>query len=323
MRAASIFVVILAALAGSLGAFEAIRAVGPADQTNVYGFGDEATVPPGGGTLFESRNLVPVVAAVREALGPEALLQTFLVRPDSATAIARVGDRVVHVDIDAAARTRNRDSGLAEPARLVPLSRIDASVVDGIVRAAERETGAPVEDLSVQGTWEWSVGMERGEPDRYVANLDGSGLRIPGEPNPEPVGAAPESLLREENLGRVIEAARKEAGPGARVADLDVRPDDVSFTLETPNGRVLTLDYSYGAVLTSRDIVPTRGPDTGTVGFDDLRPDLVERMARRAGKDLEDVQYVLLGRSLNEPPELLLYLPEGSDPAYVRAPLRR
>ena len=46
-------------------------------------------------------------------------------------------------------------------------------------------------------------------------------------------------------------------------------------------------------------------------------------MARRAGKDLEDVQYVLLGRSLNEPPELLLYLPEGSDPAYLRAPLRR
>src|SRR5688572_6677953 len=153
MRAASILVVLLAALAGSFGAYEAIRAVGPADQTNVYGFGDEATVPPGGGTLFESRNLVPVVAAVRDTLGPEALLQTLIVRPDSATAIARVGDRVIHVDIDAAARTRTRDSGLAQPARLVPLSRIDASVVDGIIAAAERETGAPVEDLSVQGTW--------------------------------------------------------------------------------------------------------------------------------------------------------------------------
>ena len=85
---------------------------------------------------------------------------------------------------------------------------------------------------------------------------------------------------------------------------------------------MLTLDYSYGAVLTSRDIVPTRGPDTGSVGFEDLRPDLVERMARNAGKDLADVQYVLLGLSFDGPPELPLYLPEGNDPAYVRAPLR-
>ena len=45
-------------------------------------------------------------------------------------------------------------------------------------------------------------------------------------------------------------------------------------------------------------------------------------MARDAGKDLEDVQYVLLGLSFDEPPQLSLYLPEGSDPAYVRAPLR-
>ena len=177
---------------------------------------------------------MPVVAAVREALGPEALLQTFLVRPDSATAIARVGDRVVHVDIDAAARTRNRDSGLAEPARLVPLSRIDASVVDGIVRAAERETGAPVEDLSVQGTWEWSVGMERGEPDRYVANLDGSGLRIPGEPNPEPVGAAPYSLLREENLGRVLEAARRPRPAPARASSTSTSAPTTSRSPSRP-----------------------------------------------------------------------------------------
>jgi hypothetical protein len=165
--------------------------------------------------------------------------------------------------------------------------------------------------------------MERGEPDRYVANLDGSGLRIPGEPNPNPVGAAPESLLREENLGRVLEAAKAQGGPGAKVIDLDVRPDDVSIGVELPNGRVLSLDYGYGAVLTSRDVSPGRvGADTGSVGFEDLRPDLVERMARETGQKLGDVQYVLLGLSFTEPPQLSLYLPQGSDPAYVQTPLR-
>ena len=145
MRALSIVVVIVAALAGSFGAYAAIRAVGPADRTNVYGFGDAATVPPGGGTLFESRNLAPVIAALRGALGPEALLQSLTVEPDSALAIARAGDRLVYVDVDASARTRVRDGGRADPAGLIPLARIDASVVDEIVAAAERETGAPVD----------------------------------------------------------------------------------------------------------------------------------------------------------------------------------
>ena len=322
MRALSIVVVIVAALAGSFGAYAAIRAVGPADRTNEYGFGDAATVPPRGGTLFESRNLAPVIAALRGALGPEALLQSLTVEPDSALAIARAGDRLVNVDVDASARTRVRDGGRADPAGLIPLARIDASVVDEIVAAAERETGAPVEDLSIQDSWEWSVRMEHGEPDRYVANFDGSGLRLPGEPNPEPVGAAPHSLLRADNLGRVFESAREAAGPGARIADLDIRPDDVSFTLELPNGRILALDYGFGAVLTRRDFAPTRGADTGTVGFEDIQADLVERMARDAGKELADVQYVLLQLSFDDPPALSLYLPEGSDPPYVQAPLR-
>jgi hypothetical protein len=311
-----------AALAGTSAPTPAIGGGARPPPTNEYGFGDAATVPPRGGTLFESRNLAPVVAALRGALGPEALLQSLTVQPDSALAIARAGDRLVYVDVDASARTRVRDGGRADPAGLIPLARIDASVVDEIVAAAERETGAPVEDLSIQDSWEWSVHMEHGEPDRYVANFDGSGLRLPGEPNPEPVGAAPHSLLRADNLGRVLESARDEAGPGARIADMDIRPDDVSFTLELPNGRILALDYGFGAVLTRRDLVPTRGADTGSVAFEDVEADLVERVARDAGKELADVQYVLLQLSFDAPPALSLYLPEGSDPPYVQAPLR-
>jgi hypothetical protein len=240
----------------------------------------------------------------------------------AALAIARVGDRLRYVDVDASARTRLRDGGPAEPAGLIPLSRLDAVAVDGIVAAAQRETGAPVESLSVQDSWEWSVGMERGEPDRYVANLDGSGLRLPGEPNPEPIGAAPHSLLRAENLGRVFAAAKAEAGAGARVVDLDIRPHDVSLGLETPNGRTLALDYGYEAVLRRRDIAPRRGAGRGSVGFGDLEPDLVERVARDAGQELADVQYVLLGLGFDSEPQLRLYLPEGSEPRFVRAPLR-
>jgi hypothetical protein len=190
------------------------------------------------------------------------------------------------------------------------------------VAAAQRETGEPVEGLFVQGTREWLVSMERGEPDRFVANLDGTGLRLPSEPNPEPAGAAPDSLLRAANLERVLEAARAEAQAGARVTDLDIRPDRVSLSLEH-DGRELALAYGYDAVLTTRDIRPRRGPDVGSVTFDDLDPRMVERLARESGEDLGGVQYVLLGLSVQDPPQLTMYLPEGSDPPYVMAPLRR
>jgi hypothetical protein len=321
MRALGVLVALVAALTGSLGAYAAIRAVGPDDRTGEYGFGDAATVPPGGGTLFESRNFAPVVAALVRALGPEAMLQSLSVRPDSATAVARAGERVRFVDVDAAARTRVRDGDLAEPAALVPLSRIDPTVVDGLVAGARRENRAPIDSLLVHGTREWLVTMERGEPDRFVANLDGTGLRLMGEPNPEPVGAAPDSLLRAENLERVFEAARAEAAAGARITDLDIRPERVMLTLES-GGRELDLDYGYDAVLTRRDVRARSGAEVGSVAFEDLDPELVERMARETGKELGDIQYVLLNLSFDAPPELLMYLPEGSDPPNVRTPLR-
>ena len=58
------------------------------------------------------------------------------------------------------------------------------------------------------------------------------------------------------------------------------------------------------------------------MGFGDLEPDLVERVARDAGQELADVQYVLLGLGFDSEPQLRLYLPEGSEPRFVRAPQR-
>jgi hypothetical protein len=156
--------------------------------------------------------------------------------------------------------------------------------------------------------------MRSGEPDAYVANLDGSGVRLPGEPNPEPIGASPDSLLRAKNLERVLAAARKE---GTKVLALDVRPDRVSVELDA-GGRTLSLAYGYDAQLTSRDIRPTTGVPVKPINLRNIDPRAIERMARRF-KGLANVQYALLQL---DPRGWSLYLAPGSDPPYVVANLQ-
>ena len=78
-----------------------------------------------------------------------------------------------------------------------------------------------------------------GEPDSFIANLDGGGLRLSGEPNP--VGRSAPRRTRccgPQNLAKVLAAARKEAPADARVTGFDIRPDRVAFELDT-GGREL------------------------------------------------------------------------------------
>ena len=165
-----------------------------------------------------------------------------------------------------------------------------------------------------------------GEPDSFIANLDGGGLRLSGEPNPVGPGAAPDSLLREANLVKVIAAARKEAPADARLFHFDIRPDRVSFDLEA-GGRQLSLGYGYDAQFTGRTLSPKTGADVPTIEWDAIDASAPERMARTAKKllrrDLGDVNYVLLSQSFltDEKPALSMYLREGSDPSYVIADL--
>jgi hypothetical protein len=231
IRFLAVIVAIAATLGGSYGAIAVMRAVGPEDQSGDFGYGDAATIPPGGGTLLESRNFARVVAALERELGPEGGLQSLTVRPTDASAMARVGGDVVFVDIDASGRSRSRVGDRAEPAARVPVDRLDASAIDAIVAEASRSAGVGVESLTLQGgSREWRVDMlDGGEPDSFVANLDGAGLRLQGEPNPEPVGAEPDSLLRAENLAAVLDAAARDSAPDARVTSLDIRPDRVSL----------------------------------------------------------------------------------------------
>ena len=177
------------------------------------------------------------------------------------------------MDIDASGRSRSRVGDRATPAGLVPVARIDAEAIDRIVLEAAKAAGVYVEGLSLYGgTREWSVDMlDGGEPDRFVANLDGKGLRLPGEPNPEPIGAAPDSLLRAANLERVLDAARKVTSADARVTSFDVRPGSVSLEFDQ-NGRTLALAYSYDAQLMRRDLRPATGAPTESVGAVGPRP---------------------------------------------------
>ena len=50
----------------------------------------------------------------------------------------------------------------------------------------------------------------RAEPDQFIANLGGSGVRLPGEPNPEPVGRSRTRCCARQT--RLARGARRTAG---------------------------------------------------------------------------------------------------------------
>jgi hypothetical protein len=324
MRLLSVLLGVAAAFAGSLLAFNVIQAVGPKDRTGEFGYGDAATRVPGGGSLIESRNFPLVVRALQRELGPDGALESLDLQPLEASASGRSGGVRKLIYIDASGRSRAQDGGEAAPAATVPVSRLDASAIDKLVAGARKQASAPVERITLAGAQrEWTVRLTGGEPDTLIANLDGGGVRLQGEPNPEPVGAAPDSLLRAENLQRVLAAAAKE---GTQVTGLDVRPDRVSVTFDA-NGRTLELDYGYDAQLTSRDVRAKSG-DEKAVAIDAIDPAAIERMARSARRavdspGLADVQYVLLDAEgvIKPRPELLMYRSQGAKPTYLVADL--
>ena len=167
--------------------------------------------------------------------------------------------------------------------------------------------------------------LDDGEPDRFIANLDGGGPAAARRAEPGGgIGAAPDSLLRAENLATVIAAARKAAPADARVTDFDIRPDRVGLQLVT-GGRELTLDYGYDAQLTSRGLRARTGVDSGSIGWDSIDPEAPERMARAAGRLLDeklaDVQYVLLDLTPIPGQKVSMYFPNGHEPLYGVADL--
>jgi hypothetical protein len=327
LRLVALIVGVAAALAGSYGAFATMQAVGPENRTGEFGFGDGATVSPGGGDLLESRNFALVIAALERELGPEGVISYLRVERTEASATAKVGEVQRTVQIDASGRSRSSDGAKADLRAWLPIAKLDPDAIDTMVREASKQARAPVDSLSLQSnTREWNVDMDGGEPDAFIANIDGGGLRLSGEPNPVGIGASPDSLLRPENLAKVIAAARKEAPADARVIHFDLRPDRTSFAMET-GGRVLSLDYGYDAQLTSRSLAARTGAPTGSIRWEQIDPQAIERMARTANKVLKeklaDVQYILLDQSFlsNEKPSLLMYFDQGSDPPYAIADL--
>ena len=314
MRALTVILALLATVAGAYGGFAAMRALGPEDLTGQYGRGAAAL----DGNLMQSRNFTRVVEALERELGADGRLQNVNVELLEADATATVGKRMVRVEIDAAGRSQQRDIGEATPTGTMPVSKLDPRALDRITRAARRETGAPVESLSLYaGGREWRVEMLRGEPDSFIANLNGRGLRLSGEPNPEPAGAAPDSMLRAENLQKVLDAAAKE---GSRVLDLTVWPERASIQVER-GGREVSLDFGYDAELTSRNVSAMTGAPSESMPLSRIDSRAIERMAaHRRAKGLKRAQYAILrSEPIENTPEWLLYLPEGNEPPYLTA----
>jgi hypothetical protein len=322
MRALAILVGLIATIGAGYVSYLGARAVGPDDRSNEFGFGDAALSPAGGGNLMQSKNFALVVKALERELGLEGGVEYLNVELAQATATGHKGERRLSIQIDASGRSRTSEIDSESLSASLPVSRIDPAAVDKAVKAAREETGSPVESLSLQGGQrEWRLEMLRGEPDSFIANLDGGGLRISGEPNPEPQGAGEDSMFRAENLQKVLESARAEGAESLH--DLSIWPERVSVQFKK-GGRQVSLQYGYGAQLTSRDVSALSGAPVKAVGLNSIQPDAIERMAKHPRvKGLKNVMYVLL-----QPPGvftdhamLSMYLPEGSNPAYIVADL--
>jgi hypothetical protein len=322
MRAFAILIGLIATLAGSYAGYTVMRAVGPDNETGNFGFGDAALSPPGGGTLLQSKNFPLVVQALERELGSDGGVTYLNVEIASATGTGKRSDgREVSVQIDASGRSRaNETGGDDNLTATLPVSKLDPAAIDTMIKAARKETGVPVESLRLQGSSrEWTVEMLRGEPDSFLANLDGGGLRLSGEENPEPIGGSPDSLLRAKNLQKVLDAAAKE---GDDLLDIDVRPDRVSLALKS-GGRQVQLSYGYDGQLTGRDVAALSGNEP-TMKLSQIDAKAIERMAKHPKvKQLGNIQYVLLRpRSVfTDKLGLATYLAKGMDPTYVSADL--
>ena len=186
MRFLALLVGLIAAFGGSYGAFAAMQAVGPENRTGEFGFGDAATASPGGGDLFESRNFALVVAALERELGADGRISYLRVERTEASATARVGDiqrtiadrRFRALALAAAATRRGSPPGCR--CRGSTRTRSTSSCARPRSRRARRSRRLDLQS----NTREWNVDMDGGEPDAFIANLDGGGLRLSGEPNP-------------------------------------------------------------------------------------------------------------------------------------------
>jgi hypothetical protein len=320
MRAITVFFALVATLAGAYAGFWVMREVGPDDLTGQYGRGDAASID---GNLMQSKNFALVIEALEREIGADGRIQSLNLNLLEADATARVDDRLVRVEIDAAGRSQQRDIGDADPSGTLPVSKLDPKALDRITRAASKETGEPVERLTLYGhNRQWNVYMLRGEPDSFVANLNGKGLRLSGEENPEPLGAEPDSLMRAKNLQKVLDAAEQE---GDRLFDLTVWPERASVAMEQ-GGRVVSLQYGYDGELTGRDVSAANGAQTQTIPLSRIDAKAIERMARsKYAKGLKNAMYAILRPDIGfseGQPQWLLYLPEGSDPPYLTANIK-
>src|SRR4051794_1493100 len=319
MRALAILIGLLATLAGTYGGYAVMRAVGPDDRSGEFGYGDAALAPAGGGTLLQSRNFPLVIKALQRELGPDGGVNYLNLKLTEATATGRRGHdgRELSIRIDASGRSQVNELDSDSLSAQLPVSKLDPASIDTVIRAARKETGVPVETLTLQGsTREWRADMLRGEPDAFIANLDGSGLRLSGEPNPIPQGAAEDSMFRARNLEQVLAKVAKE---GDELTSLSVWPERVSASVAA-GGREVSLDYAYGAQLTSRDVRPRSDPSAHTVKLSTIDPEAIERLARSVHvKGLKHVRYVLLNPVdvFQSTPSLSTYLPDKHQPPYI------
>jgi hypothetical protein len=319
MRALAVFFGLIATLAGAYGGFWVMRELGPGDLTGQYGRGDAAAID---GNLMQSKNFALVIAALERELGADGRIQQLSVEPLQASSTSTVDGRLVRVQVDTAGRSQKEDVGEGTESGTMPVAKLDPKAVDRITRAAMKETGSPVESLSLYGAnREWRVEMLRGEPDSFIANLNGRGLRLSGEPNPDPLGASPDSLMRAKNFQKVLNAIGKE---GNRVLDITLWPERASVVVEK-GGRAVNLNYGYDAELTSRDVAALNGAQTESIPLKSIDPKAIERMAKsRYVKGLKHAMYAILRPAgvFEDAPQWLLYLPQGNDPTYVTANIK-
>ena len=307
MRAVAGLLSIIAAFGGAYAGYALQRAVGPEAPT-ATAFegpgGQEVEEPveevPGGGSLFEARHARKVVASLRRELGSEGRVDYFDLRENSASATStkRDGSRL-SLQFDAVGSVRVIEiDGTDSTSSSIGVTRIEPKAIERAARAARKESDGKLESMTLTpSTREWYIRMADGEPDTLVANLDGSGVRIPGEPDPTPRGATDESLLRTQNFRRVLQAIARDAdGRASRLARLDVRPLRVGVEVRQGT-RSLRLDYDVDIQRTGRDISAASPGDT--LALSAIRPNVIERMASAASKrskrhNLGNVDYVLL-----------------------------
>ncbi len=233
-----ILVPLVAAAAAAYGSYQLVSEVAP-DIDEVKSTSDvpaQLRIVEGDAkdSLLRKQNLQRVLDAIRKEYGAEAQLSNFRLAPSNVNVNVRKrdGSGAEIVIYNTKGKVDSKTNFPATSSRTFGVTKIKAGVPERIMGAVKEKSGNGISKVDymvaheniIDGKVEWSVFLKDAEPNHYIANRDGSGVRVPGEVTTQapgvPSSGQPQTrVFTGEDARKINECIQNAGADAARIQD--------------------------------------------------------------------------------------------------------